>query len=370
MAKKIQKIGIDCRLSGNAHAGIGRYTEELITRLPKLDKNMEWVLFFYSRKQADDYLAKIPQPTDHIKIVIAPVKHYSLAEQLKLPKIFGKEKLDLLHVPHFNIPIFYRRKIIITIHDLLWHEFKGLNITTLNPIKYLFKYFAYKFVAGRALKKARRIIVPANTTGKTVLKYYPRVKEKIIIIKEGASPKFKLRKSDANSKHNQALIYIGSLYPHKNIKVVLEALGDLPQYTLKLVGSRDIFTTQTKKLVEKFGVSQQVEFLGFLSDEKLNTLLQKSFALIQPSLSEGFGLTGLEAMAAGSPVLASNIPIFNEIYKKGAIYFDSQEAESLIRAIQKLEKSNREKIIKNGLKVSKLYNWDRMARETLIAYES
>ena len=133
------KIGIDCRLAGSQHAGIGRYTESLLTSLLKVNSNNNWVLFFYDENQAK---AVLKNNFDHqkVQVVITPISHYSVEEQLKLPKIFKAEKLDLLHIPHFNIPIFYSGKLVVTIHDLLWHEYKGGTATTLSPLKYFLKY--------------------------------------------------------------------------------------------------------------------------------------------------------------------------------------------------------------------------------------
>ena len=367
------KIGIDCRLSGDTHAGIGRYVEELILRLPKLTKDTprgtskKLILFFYSKKQSEKFLQKLNfQSNNNLKIVIAPIKHYSLNEQIKLPQIFSKEKLDILHVPHFNVPIFYKGKIIVTIHDLLWHEFKGLAVTTLKPHIYYLKYLAYRFITKMAIKKANKIIVPAKTIKETVIKYFPWAKDKIIITKEGHSDKFKF--INHNKKPNKTFLYVGSLYPHKNITVILKALKSLPTYDLEIIGSRNVFQDQIREEVTKLGISKQVNFLGYLSDEQLNKRMSKSFALVQPSLSEGFGLTGIEAMSAGIPVIASNIPIFKEIYQDGAIFFDPKYPTDFVKATNILEKLDRKEIIQKGKLVSSQYSWDKMAKETFQLY--
>lgn len=360
------KIGIDCRLSGNAHAGIGRYIEELIVRLPKLDKNKQWVLFFYSRQQANDFLEKLVPKPSNIKIIIAPIRHYSIEEQLKMPGIFAQEELDVLHIPHFNVPIFYRGKVVVTIHDLLWHEFKGLNVTTLKPYLYYLKYLAYRFITKMAIKKAFQIIVPAQTIKKTVIKYYPWAKKKITVTREGHSERF--RPLVNNSGPNKTILYVGSLYPHKNVDVILKALKSLPQYHLEIIGARNIFQEQTEMKSVKLDVHRQVAFLGYLSDEELNKKMAESFALVQPSLSEGFGLTGIEAMTAGIPVIASDIPIFREIYQDGAIFFDPQYPTDFVKAVNKFETINRKALIKKGINIAKQYSWDKMTKETLAVY--
>ncbi len=369
MSKIVSKrIGIDCRLSGNAHAGIGRYIEELILRLPKLDKEKTWVLFFNSKSQANEFLDKIGNKPNNIEIIIVSARHYSLIEQIKLPILFAKEKIDLLHIPHFNVPIFYHGKLVVTIHDLLWHEFVGLKATTLKPHLYFIKYLAYRFITQVAIFKSTLIFVPAQTIKKVVSKYYSNSKNKILVTTEGFAQEFS--KSQPNQNTKPTLLYVGSLYPHKNVEVVLQALPKLPNYHLKIIGARNIFQDQTKKLVENYSVQKQVTFMGYLSDKNLRTEMAQSFALIQPSFSEGFGLTGIEAMAAGLPVIASNIPIFNEIYEDGAEFFNPKQADDFVVAVKKLEQKNRKLVTAKGQQIAKKYSWDKMAAKTLLAYNS
>jgi len=282
-------------------------------------------------------------------------------------------------VPHFNIPIFYQGKLVITIHDLLWHEYRGLQVTTLNPLAYLLKYLAYRWVTARAIAKAQAILVPAQTIKKTILKYYPQVKSKIFVTHEGINNKFLISRPEGDPSlrdnfkflnNSRTLVYLGSLYPHKNIKVVLQALKKLPNYKLKLIGARDVFSRESKKLIDQYQVNSQVKFLGFLEDAQVAKELKTSLALVQPSLSEGFGLTGVEAMSAGTPVIASKIPIFQEIYQDGAIYFDPHDPQSFVCAVQKLEKTNLNKLLQKAKKIAASYSWDKMVQETLQVYAS
>src|SRR6186997_2672224 len=105
------KIGLDLRMLGGG-SGIDRYITELTHELLKMDKINQYVLFFRGADQADDYKQY------NQKIVIADIPHYSFGEQLTFPKILNQENLDLIHFPHFNVPIFYKRPFVVTIHDL------------------------------------------------------------------------------------------------------------------------------------------------------------------------------------------------------------------------------------------------------------
>lgn len=368
-------IGVDCRLAGLKHAGIGRYIANLIIRFPDSDPRINWVYFFYDKEQAKEVL-KDKQTNKNIKIIYIPIKHYTLKEQLLLPKKFLEHKLDLLYIPHFNIPIFYPKKIVITIHDLLWHEQRGKNVTTLNPSIYWLKYLSYHFITTIATIKAKQIIVPAQTVKNILIHYYKWTKNKISITKEGVDKKYlKLQEKDNLSKKTQTpsktkqLIYTGSLYPHKNIQLIIKSLKKLPNHTLKIVGARNVFQEKTKKLVKKLNIEKQVVFAGYLSDHNLIKEYKKSQALVLPSFSEGFGLPGVEAMAIGLPVLASNIDIFKEIYQDAAIYFDPNSQKSFLKALDTLENTQEKTLIEKGLKLVKNYNWDRVTTKTIKTFE-
>lgn len=366
VAKQDTRIGIDARLSGREHAGIGRYVENLIQELIALIKNQTTqttlVLFFFDAKQAKQVLGdKASEP--FVKVVLTHIKHYSWAEQRQLPKLYKKAQLDLMYVPHWNVPLAYRGPLMITIHDLLWHEQRGRGATTLKSWQYPIKYLAYLYISGQAIKKALSIFVPTQTIAQTVTRFYPNSKHKIIISKEGLAPTFtkSLAKKDQPSQRlKKQLVYTGSLYPHKNLKLVIQALRKLPSYKLYIVCARNLFQDQIQGLVAKYKVKKQVVFLGFVEDQALINLYQQSMALVQPSFSEGFGLTGIEAMAAPTAVLASDIKVFKEIYQEAAIFFDPHSVQSFVAAVKKLEASNRKDIIKQGKMVAANYSFSSM----------
>jgi glycosyltransferase involved in cell wall biosynthesis len=362
-------IGIDCRLGGIAHAGIGRYVAELVQRITK-STQYTWVLFCTDKAQATELLSG-QKPNSKIRIVYAPIQQYSFAEQMVLPDIFNSLPLDLLHVPHFNVPLFYNKPIVITIHDLLWHEYRGTDVTTLHPLMYWPKYWAYRWITQLAVSRAKKIFVPTQTVSKTVLKHYPTVAEKITVTYEGIGSKLSTYapKVAALKRERKHLLYVGSLYPHKNISVVLSALQKMPEYTLEIVGSRNAFQDRVRAEVEEKGIAEQVLFSGRISDAALATEYAQATTLIQPSLSEGFGLTGLEALAFNTPVIASDIPIFHEVYKDAAIYFNPHSPESFIQAVEQVEKPSVQlKLQKNAVSVRAQFSWDTLASETLAGY--
>jgi glycosyltransferase involved in cell wall biosynthesis len=366
MAK--QSIGIDCRLGGIAHAGIGRYIAELVKRVTKSTHDIRWVLFCSDSDQATELLGK--NYSNEIEVIFAPIRQYSIKEQLELPRIFEAAKLDLLHVPHFNIPLSYSGKIVVTIHDLLWHEYKGMQVTTLNPISYWPKYWAYRFIARKAVERASTIFVPTQTVKKTIATYYPKSVSKILVTKEGiGSPLLEFTTKSSTKRKPNTLLYVGSLYPHKNVSLVLQALEELPEYTLEIVGARTAFLERLEAEVLQRNVKSQVVFKGRLSDAELAQSYKQTTALVQPSMSEGFGLTGLEALAFSTPVLASDIPIFHEVYQDAALYFDYTSVESLLLAIKKVAQTSIQKeLALTAETVIKQYSWEKLATQTIAGY--
>ena len=356
-------IGIDCRLAGVQHAGIGRYIQNLIQRCVE-DDRFQWVLFFHDRQQA---VAVLPGKLSQVTKVYLPIKHYSFKEQLVVPWVLLKYRLDLLHVPHFNIPLLYPRKMLVTIHDLLWHEQRGASVTTLPAWQYWFKYLAYRFTTHQAVNRAKKIIVPSKTVSSTLQRYYPAAKAKTIVIPEGVEQLYRQAKRTASSKTEKVLVCTGSMYPHKNLRLVVQALALLPEFKLVLVGSRSAFQQDIEQYVKNHQLDKRVEFAGYLSDQELVALYRSAYALVFPSLSEGFGLPGLEAMAVGLPVIAANIPIFREIYQDAAAYFDPYSVAELVETVRTLEPS-RKTLITAGRKRAKNFDWVDAVAATLQQY--
>lgn len=363
------RIGIDCRLSGLQHAGIGRYTQELILQLLKIQTTHTWILFFNSQNQAKNVLTNNFNSTN-VEVIIAPIKHYSVAEQLTLPILFYKARLDLLHVPHFNAPILYFKSLVITIHDLLWHEHRGSSVTTLSSWRYWLKYTLYRVIASVNIWKAKKIIIPAQTIKKIVTAYYPWAEKKLTVTYEGTALPQTPGELPKKLKSKQFLLYVGSLYPHKNINVVLQTLQLDPLLQLVLVGSRNVFLQQTLDKAQEFKVEKQIQYLGRVNDHELAALYKHAQALLQPSLSEGFGLTGIEAMQYGCTVIASDIPIFHEIYGEAAIFFDPHSHQSCKRAIDSLTLKVKTELQKKSKKQLQKFSWKRMVKETFEVYKT
>lgn len=172
---------------------------------------------------------------------------------------------------------------------------------------------------------------------------------------------------------NKYFLYVGNAYPHKNLERLFEAVKFLNQsrdqkVMLKIVSAKNEFIRRLEKYK-----NQYVELLGFVSKGQLNSLYNRSVAFVFPSLSEGFGLPGIEAMEAGTLVLASDIPVFREIYKDSVTYFNPHDFSSIAKAMQntlELTNDQRNTIIEKSKKFVSQYSWEKMAKNTLKIYEN
>lgn len=371
MSPQRYRVGIDCRLAGHRHAGIGRYTAQLVQELIANPGPLDFVCCFSDQDQVAEVLGNQRVGTRQksgVEVIISTAGHYSFAEQWQLPAQLQAAKLDLLHIPHFNVPWLYRGKLIVTIHDLLWHEYRGAAVTTLPAWQYWPKYLIYRLTVDRAVAAAQRLIVPTRTVAGQVAHYYPQVKEKLQVINEGVDRRFFQPPLGQPSNQPPYLVYLGSLYPHKNVQVILDALPLLPAYQLQIISARNVFTDQVRQLVHQRQLDRRVVFLSQQTDQQVIARLQHATALIQPSLSEGFGLTGLEGMAVGTPVIAADIPVFREVYQQHAQYFPPQHAEALVAAVRAVSAGDRLPRVTAARRFAAGYQWMKMAAQTRQLY--
>ncbi|HET7098910.1 MAG TPA: glycosyltransferase [Patescibacteria group bacterium] len=160
------KIIIDARLYGSKNTGNGRYTENLVENLTKIDSKNSYIIFL----RKDDFNS-LKLPSNWQK-VLADFKYYSFEEQFKLPFLISKYKPDIVHFPHFNVPVFYRGKYIVTIHDLIMHKFTGGEATTRPFPLYQIWRLGYYIAFAKAVFGSVKIIVPSSAVKNEVVNYY------------------------------------------------------------------------------------------------------------------------------------------------------------------------------------------------------
>ena len=374
------RIGIDARFYGPKCKGLGRYTQKLIENLELIDHKNEYIIFL-RKEMWNEYM-----PQNHkFKKVLADFRWYSLPEQIFFPILIRRQKLDLMHFLHFNVPILYFGKFIVTIHDLILRHFPTHHASTLGPIRYFFKNLSYRIVIWLAIKRAEEIIAVSIYVKNDITKNFSVNSDKISVIYEGvdikAENKEKLRMKNFELKQGiqkDYLLYVGNAYPHKNLERLIRAFGILinkykQNLQLILVGEKDYFYKRLKSFVDyqPLFVRQNIIFTGFVSDEYLSVLYQGASIYIFPSLCEGFGLPPLEAMNFGVPVVSSDATCLPEILGNAAFYFEARNAENISKAIIEVlsNKHLQENLIQNGYKQIKKYYWKKMAKKIIRIYE-
>ncbi|MEK6818527.1 MAG: glycosyltransferase family 1 protein, partial [Nanoarchaeota archaeon] len=299
------KILIDARMYGLENAGIGRYLINLIKELKNPSttnatslKNLNFVILLRNK-----YFDELKLPGNWKK-VLADLSHYSLAEQLRLPGLINREKPDLVHFPHLNIPFFWKGKFVVTVHDLTMQG-QGVNATTLPLGRYYLKRVPFLLTLNKAVKESVKIIVPSRAVKDEIVKNYKISLDKVKVINEGVSNFEASKKFPNKSLKSPYFLYVGNAYPHKNLETVLKAIMIINEQsntkTLFVVGgSRDVFKERLEERIKKIGVESYVKFVGYVPDKDMANLYKRSVAFIYPSLSEGFGLQGLEALNSGT----------------------------------------------------------------------
>lgn len=359
------KIVIDAR---ELRTTTGRYVERLLHYLQKIDTTNNYVVLLKPQDMAGW------EPTNpKFKKLASPYKEFTFAEQLGFKRQVKKLNADLVHFAMVQQPILYRGKVVTTMHDLTTCRFK-------NPAKngavFWFKQQVYRFVNKHVARKSKAIIVPTNFVKNDVAKFTGIKPDKITVTYEAADLIPGTAQPIAALRNKNFIFYLGRPTPHKNLGRLIDAFEILhrtePDLLLVLGGKKDALYEAHEKRVKELKLSSHVVFTGFVSEPQLKWLYQNCQVYVFASLSEGFGLPGLEAMMHRAPVAASEATCLPEVYGDAAQYFNPLDAYDMARTIGELVTNKRlrtETIIK-GRKKAEEYSWQRMAQQTLTVYES
>lgn len=375
------RIGIDARFYGGEQSkGLGRYTQKLIEHVLQIDQSNHYVIFV----QDERALQAIQNMRANVEVILAPYRWYTLAEQIFLPRVIARAQVDLMHFPHFNVPLWYRHPFVVTIHDLIISRFPTERATTLGPLKYRFKQFAYNRVIAHAARKAKKIITVSEYSKRDIMDFFHLPSDRIAVTYEAVdqfTEEAKPRElKDVLAQYAITLpyvLYVGNAYPHKNLEILLQVMQRLKQekrlfFTLVLVGKMDYFYRRLKNEAQALHVDDVVLFPGFVPDEDLPVVYHNALAYMFPSKYEGFGLPALEAMSYGVPVLAARSSCLPEILDEAALYFDFQDVNGIIEKIFAVHTNQvlQQAIVQKGYQQTQKYHWKTLAQETLQIYES
>ncbi len=362
-------IGFDARLFQKGQ-GLGRYVEQLLLQYDKMDLVGHTLTVFLSEEGMVDFVPK----NARIKTVLAPFRWYSIQEQLFFPRLLNQHKLDVVHFPHFNVPIWYKKPFIVTIHDLILLKMPRsarLAATTRLSLIYDIKYAAYQYVLRRAVKQAKKIIVPTDYVKRDIISALHCDETKITRIYEAAMDVPACSAVSSNNSIKPYMLYVGNAYPHKNLELLLKVAHSLKKESsdmrIVMVGQEDYFAKELRLRIIREDLQSFIEHRGFVSEEALSELYCNALAYVFPSQEEGFGLPGLEAMSYGLPVIASSASCLPEVYAQAALYASPDDPTAWLEIIKKIRYNSvlRTELQKMGFARVSQFSWAQAAKETL-----
>lgn len=372
------RIGVDGGCWGNRR-GYGRYLREILAALGRVDRANEYVVFL--DPPAYDAFA-VPGPFRRLRVELSvPVAqaaswegHRSLRDVLRMSLAVRREPLDLFFFPasYSYFPILGRLPVVVCFHDTIPDRDPTIHFRSWRQA------LLWRVKSRLAAAQARLILTVSDYSRRCLIENMKVDPARIRVVPEAASPVF--RKLDIPPVDNPYLLYVGGFNPHKNVANLVKAFGRLaacrPGLRLVLAGDfrSDSFRGTTgalKTLAEELGIADRIEFTGWVPDEELCRLYNGATLVVLPSLEEGFGLPALEAMACGTPVVASAGHAFDEVVADAGLLVDARDENALATAIESLlaDPERRHRLADRALERSQQFSWDASARRLLGVFE-
>jgi glycosyltransferase involved in cell wall biosynthesis len=364
------RIGIDARLVYYRQAGISQYTLRLLEEFATLDQDDEFIIL-QSRK---DKSRLVNQHNFHKRSIWTPPHHR--LEQLLLPLEIATKDLDVLHSPDFIPPFKRSCKSVITIHDLNFLLYPHF----LTP-----ESARYYGQIDQAVRNCDHIIAVSESTKRDIIRLTGAAEHKITVVYEAANPIYRpvrdeqfLRQVKARlGLPDEFILFVSTIEPRKNVPTLLAAYKQLLdnyhiEVKLVLAGEKGWLADEVFALVEKLNLREQVLFLGHVTPQDLLGLYNAACLLVHPAFYEGFGLTPLEAMACGTPVVVSNTSSLPEVVGDAALLVEPTDVDGMTVAMWRLlsDEALRQQMVDKGLKRARMFSWKKAALETLGIYHN
>jgi len=362
------RIGIDARLTYYTAAGIGQYTVNLLRALADIDDEDDFIIF-QSRKSSSPLVER----DNFTCLGLWTPSHHRLEPYLLSLELL-QYSLDLLHSPDFIPPFWGHFKSIITIHDLAFLLYP--HFLTRESARYYGRI-------DQAVRRTDHIIAVSKSTRRDIINLLGVPDEKITVIHEAADPIYRpldraqaLRfVRDRFGLPERFILFVSTIEPRKNVQGLLRAYRQLlDDYKLDvglvLAGARGWLVEEVYRLVDELDLRQTCHFLGKVTREELLYLYNAARCLAHPTFYEGFGLTPLEAMACGTPVVVSNVSSLPEVVGDAALLVDPKDEEGLIVALWRLVTDDDlwAELQEKGLQRARAFSWEKTARRTLEVY--
>lgn len=363
------KIAFDLRRVKNP--GIGRYMKCLVEAILAQAREHEYLLIL-----PPDAPGIVRTSGSRIEELVSPLKYYSVGEQIGLPRILRSHKVDLLHSPHFNVPLASPCPVVATFHDVIYLACKEDLPSRLGRVY-------YRAMMEAAVRRADAIITVSEFSRSEIVRFLPAGSTKVEVIHSGIDPGF-TRVDDVKQAQQalasrgtagQYILYTGIYKPRKNHAGLLRAFQHFlrlgAQAQLVIAGPMAEGERELRRLAAELGIASHVVFTGFVDDADLCTLYSAARVYACPSLYEGFGFSVLEAMACGAPVVCSRETSLPEVAGEAALYADASNPEAFSAAMYRVftDPALREQLVDAGTRNLKRFSWADAAERTLRVYE-
>lgn len=360
------RIVIDAR---NLLSTTGRYYERTLCYLQQIDSINDYHLLLNSA--GIKYWESQAHP-DNFTAHLCDVPYFSLAEQRILPRIINDLSPDLVHFTFQQKPLRIKSPYILTVFDLTQLKFDNQKPGT-NKLLWKLKQKILALGFNSNIKNASHIITASNYVANEIATNYGVDRAKISTIYGGSELAKMNAEPIAKLAGQDFILYVGNAFAHKNVIRLVDAyqilLNNNPDLKLAVAGKIDVFHQQ---LIDYAAAKNLTGFvhLGFVTDNELAWAYKNATAYIMPSLSEGLGMPGLEAMSYECLVVSSNATCSPEIYKDAARYFDPLDIDDMAEKISEVisNKDLQKKLVENGQKLLKKYDYKITAQKTLESY--
>ena len=347
--------------------GIGTYTRNLLQEFHHHANGFDIQAIVRERDSAS-----VRKFCDDVTIVDVPI--YTFLEQLLVAR--ASRHCDLLHVPHFNAPLLHHGPLIVSIMDVI-HLSSPAYRRNLGTFCYV------RPMLNAVARKADHIVTVSNFSKNQIIQKLGIPESRITVIPCGVGKEFTADFSPSESKEVvQALglqlpfiLYVGNLKPHKNIKTLLRAFAHLRKreklrHSLLIIADDPRWKSTIVNECLNLGIGDYTVFVSRVSQSLLPHIYATADLLVMPSTLEGFGLPVLEAMACGTPVVASSTASLPEVGGNAALYFDPLSAHELAVQIARVLQSHELRVsLRNfGIQRAKQFSWEKAARHHIELY--
>ncbi|MBA5640035.1 glycosyltransferase family 4 protein [Duganella sp. LX20W] len=363
-APALPLIAIDAR---ELRTTTGRYVERLLHYLQRADAPYRYVVLLKPKDMAG-WRPSHPR----FATVACPYREFSFGEQLGLARQLTRLRPDLVHFPMAQQPLLYRGAVVTSIMDLTTARFVN---PAKNRLVFGVKQAIYRGLVRRVAARSRRLITLSDYVKHDLQAFAHMGLDKVTTTYLAADAIAAAPEPVAALAGAPFIMYVGRPQPHKNLHALIDAYAlaraRLPALRLAIAGSGDVLMDGLQAYARARGLGDGVVFTGYVSEGQLRWLYEHTAAYVFPSLSEGFGLPGLEAMVHGAPVVASDASCLPEIYGDGAHYFPPRDTAAMAQAILDVvqDPARAAALVAAGRAVAARYSWQRCASQTLAVYD-